>query len=110
MPGHDHARDPEEEDVVARLQHGGRIEAAQVGRVVRPAERAERPEPRAEPGVQHVGVLLELSRCRSARRSSGPRALTVISPQSAQYQTGMRWPHQSWREMFQSRMFSSQSV
>ena len=28
--------------------------------------------------------------------------------QSAQCQMGMRWPHQSWREMHQSRMFSSQ--
>src|SRR5581483_1874832 len=34
---------------------------------------------------------------------------TMTSPQLWQYQAGMRWPHQSWREMFQSRMFSSQS-
>ena len=51
--------------------------------------------------------ILEPPQCAQAAGSS---RLTVISPQSAQYQTGMRWPHQSWREMFQSRMFSSQSV
>src|SRR5262245_25807731 len=57
---HHHARDPEEQDVVACLQTAGWVEPAQVGGVVRPAERAERPEPRAEPGVQHVGVALQL--------------------------------------------------
>ena len=34
----------------------------------------------------------------------------MISPQSWQYHAGIRWPHQSWREIFQSRMFSSQSM
>src|SRR5580700_8619928 len=29
---------------------------------------------------------------------------TIISLQSPQYQAGIRWPHQSWREMHQSRM------
>ena len=28
---------------------------------------------------------------------------TVIWPQSPQYHTGIWWPHQSWREMHQSR-------
>ena len=32
---------------------------------------------------------------------------TVSSWQSSQYQTGMRWPHPSWRLMHQSWMFSS---
>ena len=27
---------------------------------------------------------------------------------SGQYQAGIRWPHHSWRERFQSRMFVSQ--
>ena len=35
--------------------------------------------------------------------------LTITSPQASQYQTGMRCPHQIWREMHQSRMFSIQS-
>ena len=33
---------------------------------------------------------------------------TCIAPSASQYQTGMRCPHQSWREMHQSRMFSIQ--
>ena len=37
---HDHARDPEEQDVVPRFHDAGRVEARQVrGRLVRPAER-----------------------------------------------------------------------
>src|ERR1700676_4892206 len=38
----------------------------------------------------------------------GASRATVIFRQSAQCQAGMRWPHQSWREMHQSRMFSIQ--
>ncbi len=33
---------------------------------------------------------------------------TCMLPSLSQYQTGMRWPHQSWREIAQSRMFSIQ--
>ena len=33
---------------------------------------------------------------------------TISSPQSSQYQAGIRWPHHSWREMHQSLMFSIQ--
>ena len=33
---------------------------------------------------------------------------TVMWPQSAQYQAGIWWPHQSWREMHQSCTFSIQ--
>ena len=39
---------------------------------------------------------------------SGAVRATVISPQSAQYHTGILWPHHSWRLMHQSRMFSIQ--
>ena len=39
---------------------------------------------------------------------SGSSTATITSPQSSQYQTGMRCPHHSWREMHQSRMFSIQ--
>ena len=31
-----------------------------------------------------------------------------MRPHPSQYHTGMRCPHHNWREMFQSRMFSSQ--
>ena len=45
---------------------------------------------------------------RSGCSTSGGGAVTTS--QSPQYQTGMRWPHQSWREMHQSRIFSIQFV
>ena len=56
---HHHARDPEEDDVEARDEHAGGIEGRELRRLVRPAERRERPERRGEPGVEHVLVLRE---------------------------------------------------
>ena len=55
---HHHPRHPEEQDVVAGDQDGGRIELRQFGGAVRPAHRRERPQRRGEPRVEHVGVLL----------------------------------------------------
>src|SRR5262249_5872487 len=42
----------------------------QVFGLIRPSHGRERPEPRAEPGVKHIGILLELGRsaARAARR------------------------------------------
>ena len=57
---HHHAGDPEEDDVEAGDQHIGRIEARQLRRLVRPAERRERPQRRREPGVEHVFVAAQL--------------------------------------------------
>src|SRR5207244_386508 len=59
IAGHDHARHPEEQDLGGRHQRVTRIEALQVGRPVGPAERREGPQPGREPGVEHVGVLLD---------------------------------------------------
>src|SRR2546427_7629783 len=39
--------------------------------------------------------------------SSALRATKTL-PASSSYHAGMRWPHQSWREMHQSCTFSSQ--
>jgi hypothetical protein len=58
--GHDHARHPEEDDLRRRDQVARRIEELQVRVVLRPAEHAERPQPRAEPRVEHVRILPEL--------------------------------------------------
>src|SRR5258708_30855131 len=58
--GHRHTRDPEEDDVVAGLHYRGWIVAQQVGGYLRPAERTERPQPRTEPRIQHVLILLYL--------------------------------------------------
>ena len=53
---HHHAGDPEEDDVEAGDQHVGRVVALQLRRLLRPAERRERPQRRREPGVEHVGI------------------------------------------------------
>ena len=43
------------------------------------------------------------------RRLSGrPSSAETVTWPSGQYQAGIRWPHHSWRETFQSRMFVSQ--
>ena len=53
---HHHAGDPEEDDVPAGDQHVGRIVAADLRRLLGPAEGRERPQRRREPGVEHVLV------------------------------------------------------
>jgi len=55
----DHARDPEEEDVPARLEQARRVEVLEVGRLLGPALDREWPQARREPRVEHVVVLLE---------------------------------------------------
>ncbi len=63
---HDHPGDPEEDDVVARDQHGGgqvEVVVFRRGSVVQrfgPAERREGHERGGIPGVQHVGIAREL--------------------------------------------------
>ena len=56
---HDHPGDPEEDDVEARDQDRGRIKGPQPLGVLGPAEGTEGPERGAEPGVEHVRVLLQ---------------------------------------------------
>ena len=53
---HHHPRDPEEDDVPAGDQHVGRIVTIDVGLVLGPAQRRERPQRRREPGIEHVFV------------------------------------------------------
>ena len=52
------------------------------------------------------------SSCRTAPphvgQASGSSTATMVSGHASQYHTGMRWPHQIWRLMVQSRMFSIQ--
>ena len=55
-PHHQHARDPEEDDVEAGDEHAGRIEPLHLLGLVGPAERGERPQGGGEPGVEDVGV------------------------------------------------------
>jgi len=49
--GHYHTRNPEKDDVVARLNHRCWVIAQQVSCDLRPAKRAECPQPRTEPGI-----------------------------------------------------------
>ena len=56
---HDHPRHPEEQDVEPGLEQLGGVEGLQVVRVVGPTEDREREEARAEPGIEHVFVLVE---------------------------------------------------
>ena len=58
--GEDHARDPEEDDVVACDEHVRRVEVVQILRLVRPTERGERPERAGEPGVEHVALAADV--------------------------------------------------
>ncbi len=54
---HDHARDPEEDDVVAGLHDRSGVVAVEIRGGLGPTERRERPQARAEPRVEDVGVL-----------------------------------------------------
>ena len=54
-----HPGDPERDDIAARQQNAGGIPFRQISSLLRPAERAVRPECRGEPGVEDVGVLDE---------------------------------------------------
>ncbi|MDT4793166.1 hypothetical protein FQZ97_256800 [compost metagenome] len=56
---HDHAGDPEEDDVEAGDQHVGGVEGLEELGLFRPAEGGEGPQARAEPGVEHVFVLAQ---------------------------------------------------
>ncbi len=106
-PHHDHPRDPEEEDLARGGEEAGRIEGAQLRGVVGPAERRERPDRRAEPGVEDVLLLAQLA--AAGATALGRLLGDQVSPQASQYQTGIRWPHQSWREMHQGRISRIQS-
>ena len=68
---HCHPRHPEEQDVEAGGEHRGGVEHLELGGLLGPAEGRERPEPRGEPRVEHVGVLAERSPALRARGEIG---------------------------------------
>ncbi len=57
---HNHARHPEEKNLVRRDEQRGRIENRLIARLLRPAQRCERQQPRRKPGVEHVRNLFQL--------------------------------------------------
>lgn len=58
---HDHANDPEEDDVVACLQQRCGVELLKVCRLVRPSHGGEREQARRKPRVQNVDILIHSS-------------------------------------------------
>src|SRR6266571_1284333 len=57
---HHHACHPEEDDIVPRLYHRCGIIAQQVGSYIRPTKCTERPQPRTEPGIQDILILVDV--------------------------------------------------
>ena len=106
-PGQDHPVLPEADDLARGRVDVAGVVALELGRLLRPAERRERPERRREPGVEDVRVALDLGRA-ALGAGVGRRPGAVTWP-SGQYQSGSWCPHQSWREMFQSGISSSES-
>ena len=108
-PGPDHPVLPEADDLAGGRVDVARVVARELRRLVRPAERRERPERRREPRVEDVRIALELGRAAlGARRRARPPSRSEWP--SGQYQTGIWWPHQSWREMHQSGASSSEAI
>ena len=103
---HDHPCDPEEDDVEARDEHARRVERRELGRALRPAERRERPQRGREPRVEHVLVLAQRDIGAQAVLGAhfGLVARDVDVARRRRTMPGMRWPHQSCREMHQSWM------
>ncbi len=60
--GEYHADYPEEYDIIACYQRAGRVEMLEFFRILRPAQRGERPQAGAEPGIQRVFVLFDIGR------------------------------------------------
>ncbi len=108
--GEDHPGHPEEDDVIPCDQHVGGVEVVQVLGLLRPAQGGEGPQGGGEPGVQHVGVPLDVGAAALLAHRGVLAGETVMWPQSSQYHTGIWWPHHSWREMHQSWTFSIQLV
>ena len=67
--GEDHPGNPEEDDIIAGDQHAGRVKVVQLRRLLRPAQGGEGPQGGGEPGVQHVGVPLDI--CAAALGALG---------------------------------------
>ena len=57
---HHHASDPKVNDVMAGNQDAGGIEGLQFRGPLGPAHGGERPQRRGEPGIQYIGILVNL--------------------------------------------------
>src|ERR1700740_900739 len=57
---HDHARHPEEQNLVCGDEQSGGIKDRLIARLLRPPQRCKRQQSRRKPGVEHVRNLLQL--------------------------------------------------
>src|SRR5205807_3115284 len=83
-------RDPQKDDVARGDERVGRVERAQLRRLLRPAERRERPQGAREPRVEHVRILLPTVPfwpldTGVGLRSPVPHGNPVTPPQLARY-------------------------
>ncbi len=69
---HDHARNPEEKNFVGGDQQRCRIKHCLIARLLRPSQSGEGQQAGREPGIEHVGHLLEL---HARTFSAGERSL-----------------------------------
>src|SRR5947209_19135535 len=58
---HDHARNPEEQDVEAGNQQGRGIKNIQIARLLRPSKARKRQQSGRKPGIEDIRVLLQLA-------------------------------------------------
>jgi len=102
-PHHHHPGNPEEQDIEPRNEERGRIKRLQCRGVFRPAEGGKGPQGGAKPRVEDIFVLVN-GGTPAMGTMVGIMGAYRFSPQASQYQTGIRCPHQIWREIHQSRM------
>ena len=89
---HNHARHPEEDDVRTRHQVVGGVVVADF-RIVRAAYAVEdrnRPQPRREPGVQHVFVLPDVGQLQRGVAALGARFLERLFGGRGHHETAFR--------------------
>ena len=58
--GHNHTAYPEEDNIISSYKSCCRIEVFKIFCFLWPSQSRERPEPRAEPGIEYVFILLEI--------------------------------------------------
>ena len=78
---HNHAGDPEEQNIITCFQYTRGVEITEICRIFRPAQSGMRPQSGGKPGIEHVHVLFDF--CRSAvrtgfRRVHGDYSLAAI--------------------------------
>src|SRR5207253_1846399 len=61
-------------------------------RDVRPAERRERPEPRREPGIEHVRILFHRAAALGARGRVGPVGPLVLAFRASEHRDAVTPP------------------